>query len=461
MFLRRTGLAVLLLLSYNSFAQQFLGQTSRSYTAIQQMPFNPSWVNNAESGTEINVFGVSVLAGTNAYLFRRDKLGGNMVEGVDYFKDPRPNKKHAWANVDILGPAASFTVKDIHHVGFYTRMREIFRAGNIEKLEFQLLGDMLDEYLYKPLNFSDVGGSSHAFAEVGITYGREIKNDYYSIWRGGVTIKYLMGFSAGSAYSKRMTYVQSTGDSLARVEGDLTGLFTYNMNPLNGSSTFDAMALAERAGRGSLGMDIGIQYEYHPNPNPNEESEYAYSIAASITDIGAITYIADTGSGSYKLTINQNTISNVDRKDGEALAWYVGRLGKDSLLTRTTNAEKFRMGLPTALRINADYNVTKGFNMACNILLNMRGTNGEVYKPGYVSYFNLTPTFGSRVKIGLPFTFVGYQTVIIGATLNAGPFYFGSNGLFSSVLSKNIKNADVYTGLTLKFKKKQRNYYTY
>jgi hypothetical protein len=451
-------------------AQQFVGLAAREYAAIQQVPYNPAWVNSAQTGTEIQLFGASVMAGTNAYSITRKYLtsgelgnGSSAAENKDLFKDLRDYKKYAWGNIDVLGPAVSFNVKDIHNVGVYTRAREIARAGNIGALEFELIGEMLPEYYYVPLNFKKAGFSTHAFAEVGFSYGRELMNDYTNKWRGGVTVKYLMGFHAGSVYTTDTRYVQADKDSIASVEGDITGLFTYNLNPISGpNAKIDPAGLTQRAGRGSLGLDMGIQYEYHENANPNEESRYTYSIAASITDIGAITYFADTGSGSYTLYANEEVIESYNVREGESTGDYVARLIRDSLLVKTNNPKKFRVGLPTAFRVNADYNVTRNMNIAVNILLNLRGNTRDIYRSAYTSYFNITPTFGQRrLKVGFPFTFVGYQTVVLGTIIQTGPFYIGTNSIFSTLLSKNLKNADAFVGLMFKLHKDRRNYYTY
>lgn len=450
-------------------AQQFVGLAAKEYAAIQQVPYNPAWVNSALTGTEIQLFGLSALAGTNAYSISREFLssgfgnGLNATENKDIHKDMRNNKKYAWGNIDVLGPAASMNIKGVHNVGIYTRFREIARAGNIGKHEFQLMGEMLPEFYHVPLTFKNTGLSTHAFAEVGFSYGRELMNDYTHKWRGGVTVKYLMGFHAASVFTTGIDYVQATEDSILSVGGNITALYTYNLNPISGpSAKIDPAGLTRRAGRGSLGLDLGIQYEYHEDANPNEDSRYTYSIAASITDIGAITYYADTGSGSYALQANNRVIDSFDVQEGETIASFVNRLIEDSLLERTDDSRKFRVGLPTAFRLQADYNVTSSLNIAVNIMLNLRGNTRNIYKTAYTNYFNITPTFGQRkLKFSIPFTFVGYQTVVLGAIIQTGPFYIGTNSLFSTLLSKNLKNADAFMGLTFKLHKDRRNYYTY
>lgn len=464
--LQRRGYIVLfvLLTAINSFGQQFIGLMSKDYSAIQFVPGNPAWVTSASKGVEINVFGANITAGTNAYLLKRDWLFGGSYSGaqkdVDYYKNLNEYKKHIWGNIDILGPAFSFNYKEKHNIGVYTRFREIVRAGNITNTEFKLFGYMDAAYYNVPLNFNKAGVSTHSFAEIGFTYGRELRNDYYHILNAGVTVKYLMGFAAGSVYTPGTTYVQSDKDSIAVLKGNITGVFSYNANPVDGiDNKFAPGALLQRAGRGSLGLDMGFRYEYHENGDPNVETPYSYSIAASITDIGGITYIADTGSGDYTFAVDKEIIEAFSVKQGEQWGDYIGRLITDSLLIRNENIKKFRVGLPTSFRLNADYNATKNLNFSVNLLLNLRGNGGDIYKPAYVNYINMTPTYGRKFKVGMPLTFIGYQTVTLGTIFQTGPIYLGSNTLLSSALSSNFKNLDFYMGLTLKFRKEQRNYY--
>jgi hypothetical protein len=439
-------------------AQQFVGLYNKDYTAIQLLPTNPAFVNYAQDRTELNIFGASALVGTNAYLFKREwLLSGNFdnrQENVDYYKNLNEKRKFIWANVDVLGPAASFNIKNVHNVGVYTRFREIIRAGNLTNTQFMLLGKMDQKYYNVPLDFEKAGLSTHSFGEVGFSYGRVLRNDYNHIFTAGATIKYLMGFAAASVYTNSTVYTQQDKDTIVSLQGDITGLFSYNANPIDGvDNKFKPAGLFERAGRGSLGLDMGVHYEYHADGDPNKKTPYSYSISASITDIGAITYFTDTGSGNYTLTVDQSIIESFNVRPGELFGDYIGRLVKDSLLVKNETPKKFRVGLPTAFRLNADYNATERLNIAVNILLSMRGNTRDIYRTGYVSSLNMTPTFGKKVKIGLPLTFEGPQTVTLGAIVHAGPFYLGSNGLFSTLLSSNIKNAGVYMGLTLRLKK--------
>ncbi len=459
-------ISTILLISKFCIAQQNIGLNT-SNISIQHMPVNPAWVTQAKSGTEFNLVSANAMAGTNAYKFTRGYLFGGFantaVETVDYDKNIRKGKKHLWGNFELLGPSFSYTYKKEHHLGVFTRMRQITRAGNVNNTSFILIGNESPEKYYnEDFGFKKAGFTTHTFAEVGFTYGRELYNNEYHIFNGGISLKYLMGFAAASIYANNITYNQKGEDTVGLIEGDLSMQYTYNSDPfLDDNFGNDISSWFTRGGKWGIGLDIGVQYEYHPDGNPNKETPYLFSIAASITDIGGINYVADTGSGDYQIKTANFLQTDLQLQKGEGINNYLLRLVTDSLAQNPDYKEKFSVGLPTAFRLNTDWNIMSNFNISVNLLLNLRGNNKNqgVYKPAYVNYINFTPRYGSKsFNISMPFTYIGYQTMAIGVAFNAGPFYIGSSSLVSSFITSRVSYADVYMGLVYKFKKKQNRY---
>ncbi|MBS1771818.1 MAG: hypothetical protein JST82_03085 [Bacteroidetes bacterium] len=427
------------------------------YTSIQQMPYNPAMVNYAITGPEINVYGLSVLAGNNAYsvnkrlLFNQD---GDAKEGVDYAKLNSKHIKRGWANVDILGPAVGFTYKKQYQIGIYTRFRSVANAGGLTNDQFTVLTNEKDPRYYNyATEFKKTGASAHAFGEIGFSVGKMLRDDDYFKVRVGVNVKYLIGFAAFNVYTKSLAYYRLQ-DSLEYGRGDLTTMFTYNTNP---SSTGE---LSQRAGKGGLGLDIGIQFEYHPDGDPNKKTPYKYAVAASITDIGSVTYVGDKGSATYKVNAGLTMLDalSFQESDRQEIAFYSNRMKSIGLMTEEKAYEKFRIGLPTAFRLNIDYNLGSKFYTSVNTLMNLKGNGGNVYRPGYVGYLNITPRYDlGSVKFGLPITFVRWRSLNMGAVFNLGPFYLGSATLLSSLLIGNaITDFDVYTGLTIKLSNEEK-----
>ncbi|MCB0696973.1 MAG: hypothetical protein KDC07_06395, partial [Chitinophagaceae bacterium] len=232
-----------------------------------------------------------------------------------------------WANIEINGPAVSFKYKDIHHFGVFTRARQIYRAGNISDVNFDVLGNSSKKIPNgDPITFTNAGFTTHTFAEIGFSYGRIMVNDYYHVLRGGVSVKYLMGFVAGSIYAPDLQYTANY-DSVRSVKGDVNVNYTYNIGPyIDPNAQNDLTSWFERAGRWGLGLDIGGQYEYHPNGTPNEPTPYMFSVAASLTDIGGIGYVADKGSGSYGLAMSNVDTGILIKRDYEAMSEYMQKL---------------------------------------------------------------------------------------------------------------------------------------
>lgn len=460
-------LAAITSLSYQVKAQQFVGLNHHEYTAVQNIPNNPAWVTKSANGLEAQLFSINILAGNNAYVFEKEYIlggfNGKALEGVDYYRDNQLGEKHLWANAEINGPAISYTYKEQHHLGLYTRMRQLYRGGNISRSEFGLIGQELPPLYYgQNVSFKNAGFTVHNFSEIGITYGRVLLNNNYHILSGGVSLKYMMGIVAGSIYTESIDFEQSKTDSTISLNGDLNINYTYNFPQfIDGNTQNNLSSWFQRAGRWGLGIDVGMQYQFHPEGNPNRETQYQFSIAASITDVGSIGYIADTGSGAYEFAIASADTSVFNKKDEEEIGEYLLRLQNDtgSFANNTDVATKFRVGLPTAFRLNADYNLTEQINLSVNILLNLRGNSSSIYRPAYVNYFNITPTYGGKhFKFSLPFSVIGYQSFTMGTIFRAGPLYIGSSSIVSSLMSGKIKNLDAFAGLTLKLKKEKYRY---
>lgn len=455
-----------LLFSLSAGAQQFLGANGNNYAVAGQLPYNPAFVANSANGVELHLFSASALAGTNAYRFSKswvsNGFNGQAVEGRDYYKDQKRNFKYAWGNIDVLGPAVAFTYKNEHHVGVYTRMRQIMRAGNVNSSTFRLLGDNADTVHWgDDFQFQRAGFSTHTFSEIGFTYGRTLFDDEYHVWKGGVTLKYLMGYAAGSIYTNDLTYNRKGADTIGTLTGDVTTLYSYSARPFADKEfSNDLGSWFNKGGKNGLGLDIGVSYEYHPNGDPNVETPYLFQISAAITDLGSIGYMADTFSGTQQLQFSSDAISNLRfNTPNEDYAGYIARLDRDTLL-KGNSVEKFRMGLPTAFRLNGDFNIAPGIYTQVNILLNLRGNGGDVYRPGYVNMFNVTPRYeyNNWFMVGLPVSYVGYQTMMVGLTLRTGPFYIGSGSLFSTLLANQVRNLDAYAGLSFKIKSKRERY---
>ncbi|PZF71356.1 hypothetical protein [Taibaiella soli] len=455
-------LLCLLFLSRHTDAQQFIGVSANDYTGIQQMPYNPAYVTAAETGTEVNVFSVSALVGSDAYRFEKKWIyghfdgtrSGKAIEGADYFKENDNGKKNAWGNIDVLGPAVSFKIAPNIYGGVYTRMRELSSAGNLDNNVFQFLGDPVNVKYNVPFTAGNAGFLLHTWGEAGFAFGAMLYNDDYHKLQAGVTVKYIAGFNSGSLYTKSTDIVKNTADSFKKLSGDMTVLYTSDINNyMDNDIGNDLSSWFSRNGHGSLALDIGMRYTCYSDYNPNKALPYLYSCAVSFNDIGSILYRADSGSGTYHVDLNKLQTYHMQREEFEPIPEYLKRMVKDSVLEKSSNASSFRVGLPTTFRLNFDINTGGYFYIQSDLTLNLRGSKNDVYKPAYLSQFTITPRFEMKhLMIGMPITYLSLNTMNIGTVLRVGPMFIGSATLISNALRRDLKNLDGYAGLTVKLR---------
>ena len=467
--MKKSLFLIIFLCSLSSLqAQQFNGLYGSNYATVNLVPFNPAYAVKSYKGLEVNLVSGSFMAGTNAYSFSKDYFSdgthAGAIENTDYFKNYKNHKKYLWGNMDILGPAVSFTLKNNVHMAVYTRVRQITRGGNVDYNAFRTLGQV-DTFVKYPdtMHFENAGFSSHAFGEFALSFGKQISTDPNHITSIGVTIKYVKGIAAASIFTSSTDLVKHTGDSTNLYKGDLSAFYSKGATAyVDDDPSNDLDLLSGGLGKGGLGLDIGFQYEYCPDAMEYHPAPYTFKLAASITDIGSIAYSADTGSGVYDIAIKNKADWQFSRSNGEDFAHYFGRLKEDTLLTKKDSSKVFRMGLPTAFRLYIDWNVTSNFWLGASLVLNMRGDNGNIYRPAYVNSLNLTPRWEKgQFAVGIPFSFWGYQTASVGIVFRAGPLFVGSTSIFSTLVAKEIRNLDAYAGLSFKLPKKDSGYSRY
>lgn len=446
-------------------AQQFNGLYGSNFATVNLVPYNPASAVKSYKGLEVNLVSGSFMAGTNAYSFSKDYFSNGThagaIENEDYSKNYRNHKKYLWGNMDLLGPAVSFNLKNNVQMAVYTRVRQVTRGGNVDYSAFRLLGQV-DTFVHYPdtVHFENAGFSSHAFGEFAVSFAKQIGTDPVHVTSIGVTLKYVKGIAAASIFTSSTDLVKHTGDSTNLYKGDLSAFYSKGaVAYVDNDPNNDLDLLSSGLGKGGLGFDLGFQYEYHPDAWEGHPAPYTFKFAASITDIGSIAYSADTGSGIYDIAIKDKADWQFARSSGEDFASYFGRLNRDTILTKKDTSKVFRVGLPTAFRLYVDWNITSNFWLGASLLLNMRGDNGNIYRPAYVNSLNLTPRWEKgKFAVGIPFSFWGYQTASVGVTLRAGPLFVGSTSIFSVLASKEIRNLDAYAGLSFKLPQKERGY---
>lgn len=190
-----------------------------------------------------------------------------------------------------------------------------------------------------------------------------------------------------------------------------------------------------------FGLDIGLVYEWHPkrtdDNSPFYKNPYKLKIAASITDIGSITYdAAEVQNFDLNANVNINNYEDIE----EFL--------ENNYSSNTTN-ESLTFELPTALHVLIDYRLAKKWLISGQADLSLV-SNTQVLSNRIINHYTLTPRFESKwLSLLLPVSLREYDDLVYGVGFRLGPLSLGSASVLSNLLTDSSRTTDVFLGLKI------------
>ncbi|HLT50683.1 MAG TPA: DUF5723 family protein, partial [Arenibacter sp.] len=173
---------------------------------------------------------------------------------------------------------------------------------------------------------------------------------------------------------------------------------------------------------------------------PKNINKYKLKFGLSLTDLGSLHYKKGI-ENTYDIT---NPISEDDFNDIDGFEEKL-----NNLYTQIGSGNSVKSVMPTALHLNADWNINNRFYVNLNSDLSLVSNSG-INTNSIADIVSLTPRFESKwFSFYSPISYVetiGFQW---GAGLRAGPLYIGSGSVLSVLTSKESKGADVYAGLKI------------
>lgn len=414
-------------------SQSYIGHTVDNYAGVHGVIYNPANIVESNLRADINLISGSVFI-DNDYvgiglneLFNSD---GNLDDSLERFPSSANNFD---INIDVLGPSFMFNLNKKSSIGLSSRVRVMTNLNEIDGTLFETIEDGFDDnndFSFDQQNFT---GTAHAWAEIGLTYGRILLGKQNHLLTGAVTLKYLQG--AGSAFT-----------SARNLEGnyvDATETLTTNGDLVYGTSNdFDTEDIEFNDLTGGFGFDIGFVYEWHPNRDSEDiryfQDPYKLKIGISVTDIGSLKY--DEGEVTlYDMNASVSTATFED--DVQEFL--------DNNYNATAQNQNITMQLPTALHLLIDYRLTKKWLISAQADLSMVATN-EQFNNTISNMVTLMPRFESKwLSIFAPLSLRQYGGFTAGAGLRFGPLSVGSGSILSNLLSDSTQSADVFFGLKI------------
>ena len=428
--------AFLFLLNLNlSFAQNYVGHSVDNYSGVHGVVYNPSNVVGSNVRADINLFSASVFGGSDYFGINiSDIINSN--GGFDFDTDTEKfpsNENNFFFNADVIGPSFMFNLTKKSSIGLVSRVRANMNINNINGELYEVMADDFNSDEDFEFDSRDLNGTIHAWAEIGLAYGRIILDKPNHVVKAGVTLKFLQGAGSVFMFSPGMQGEFIASTNMLTTQGELN--YGTSRDFEEGDIDFDELT-------SGFGLDVGFTYQWHPNresdTEPSYKDPYKLKIGLSLTDIGSINY-KDAIVTNYDLNNTVDTSTYDDDTEEFLDDNYNG--------FETKKATKVK--LPTALHLLIDFRFTKKIFFSAQADLSMV-KDGKTLTNSVINSVIVAPRLETKwFSLYAPLSFRQYGDVSFGGGIRLGVLTIGSGSVFTNLLSDSSKTTDVYLGLKI------------
>lgn len=441
-------------------AQNLMGYQSDNYAGVHNISFQPADLVDSRYLIDINLIGNNFQFGNNYIGLSRKALTTTGAFEDSLFQDKylveRINGKNktVYTQNQMYLPAISVSFGK-NAIAFSSHLNT---AANVEGVS-----EDLAFLVYRELDYSNLWNialdnqnfsvQTMAWADYGLTYGREVMNNGKHYLKAAGTVKLLQGLGAAHFYSENAQVSFPNDDTIRIYDTDVSYGHSSNFE-------LDADGLAYKfVGKPTFGFDLGVVYELRRPADQytykmdgredwvrKDKNKYILKAGVSIIDMGVIPFTKANGSRSFYANAPQGI--DLDEFDFDDVASFDSVLQSKFTMVNDSGSV-YRMNLPTRINMTVDYNIWKGFyvNAASTIGFRFRK---DAAKTRTISNFSVTPRFEHKwVGVGLPFSYDILGNWHLGAYLRLGPIVVGTNDWANFAFKKNIYDANFYFALRI------------
>jgi hypothetical protein len=439
----------------NLFSQEQLGMRLSNYAGVNSLPLNPAGNLSNPLSWDVNIVGTGLffennyafLRQTNSFELLKNRNDAEFLLAEDVEGQVRPNafivdfydnnrKRYMNFSSFVTGPSFVVKLQDKHSFGVFTRFQSRVSAQRIPSVYSYYRYDR--RAFFEDFSVSPFDGAAMSWSEIGLNYALKIPASY-GAFGFGINVRFLQGYEAG--YLENMGTLEHTklpGNTITLGQPD--GRFGYASSNLEGGDP-----QLQRNGSG-LALDLGFIQLFQES-----EDGYRLRLGASILDLGYLNFnknaFAHRVETDSVATLNLNDYQKFDQADelDDLIRTFSQDAMGDSLASLSSNS--FRMAMPAAVSIQADYSFTPNFYL--NALALQRFYAGSTgVKRG--SLLALTPRFEHRwLSVSLPVSVYNWQDVRLGLAARLGLLVVGSDNLLSWVGQGSYTGTDFYIALKL------------
>lgn len=417
-------------------AQQFNGYLNSDFSGIIGVRDQPAMVANSPYKFDFSLInGNFYVANDIAVLTRSDEGGYGLVRQESF------QERYAMGNASLGGISALLSLSRHRGIAFQYKIRAMGNGTDISpNFVYQIDRFNSSPFLGNTYSNESLKLSTMAWQEFAFTYGGLLKDDGFHRWKMGITLKAVnptghLWLDLGDA-----DYSIDNNGIVDLTTFDLAAGYSSNLDRYEQFDGTEEMRLPPKGtGLTFGGADIGLVYErvvYRPDPKTrahtslNKDITYEFRVSASITDIGVMKL--EQGSASFianGLDPNANVINLDTRLDGMGSF----REFRDSLSTFLQLANvsgEYKVSMPTAFRLNYDYNFGNNFFINAAGVADMSWLMPADYKVSYANSITVTPRYETGLYgMYLPIFYNFEGDTEVGLAARYGPITLGTHTL--------------------------------
>ena len=437
-----TALTFLLFIScaLSVFAQESIGIGISNYAPANSLLLNPSSISDSKAFMDIHLVGFSVFARNNLVYLPGGQ--GSLLNPAG-FQSAEPqynlsrNSYSAYTDVLVQGPTITAQVGN-NAFGLYTgarTMADVRGIGN-RMATYVLEGFQYGPYIGEETRIRNLRLTALAWGEVGLSYGRIIKQQGREMISAGIHVKRLIG-AAGAGF-RLNDWNFTVQDSTNLTTHNIAGQYGFNEPAFNSGSGW--------------GVDVGFTYKrtlegvggYVPHSKKNgcRTCDYKFKVSVALLDIGRIKFKPEFYANDFNEGEEYNW-ENFEGENSDDVNGIANLISDNFELTEASEKAKLRVVLPAALSVQYDY------NLGYNFYLNGSWVQGVPWKNSFgiqrASSLAFTPRYEiKRFEAAVPISLHEFRAPMIGAMLRLNSIIIGTDHLPGLIGNGDKYGADIY-----------------
>lgn len=440
-------ITIVLFLSTNIKAQDFLPFSTGTYAGVSGVSFQPASIADSKYKFDLEIIGASGNF-TNNYYFLDKKyfFDRSQMNNDDPFSYLQRNLNGAKKSMSLNGKIdffnAMIAVTPKASIAFSPALRFAFNLDNVTE-DLAVLIDNGPNYQslwnMQRTNF-DFSLQSNIWFEYSFSYARVLFQNKEHFVKGGLSVKLEQGIASAYAFSKDLKYNFINQDTLAIYQSYMSYGMSNNITTDLSNIKYDLKSAL------SLGLDFGLVYEYRPdwmkykydldgeeNLWRLDQDKYLFKLGVAITDMGHVNYTRNELSHDFESGTTLIPLQEIPLSGPDSFNQFI-----DSTFVSKETDDKYKMNLPTSLSFQADVRMANHLYLNFIPFFAFNKGNNDVNKSHYISSVNLIPRYDTKyLGVSLPIQYNGLnKKTNLGLGLRLGPIWIGSNDILSNLLTK-------------------------